>query len=121
MQGLQEIGHLKSGETLLVSGAAGAVGSLVCQIGRKRGARVFAIAGTPEKCSWLESELGVVKALNYKSPEFRKELKAIGNVDVYFDNVGGEILDMVLGRLNRKGRVVLCGVLFHFDTSLWAI
>jgi NADPH-dependent curcumin reductase CurA len=104
---------VKAGETLLVSAAAGAVGSLVCQLGVKAGANVFAIAGTPEKCAWLEKELGVRKALNYKSERFREELKAVGYVDVYFDNVGGEILDLVLRRLNKGARIVLCGASFR--------
>lgn len=93
----------------MVSGAAGAVGSLVCQLGKKTGAKVYALAGTPEKCAWLEKELGVDKALNYKSPTFREDFKKIGYLDVYFDNVGGEILDMALGRLNKNARIVLCG------------
>jgi NADPH-dependent curcumin reductase CurA len=71
---------------------------------------VFAIAGTPEKCAWLEKELGVDKALNYKSPTFKKEFKGIGFLDVYFDNVGGEILNMALGRLKKDARIVLCGM-----------
>lgn len=109
-QGLYDVGKLKPGETLLVSGAAGAVGSLVCQLGKRSGARVIAIAGSPEKCAWLETELGVDKAINYKTPTFKEDLKtAIGRLDVYFDNVGGEILDLALTRLNKNARVVLCG------------
>jgi len=74
---------------------------------------VYAIAGTPEKCAWLEKELGVDKALNYKSSNFREEFKSIGYIDVYFDNVGGDILDMTLRRLNKNARIVLCGKFFR--------
>jgi NADPH-dependent curcumin reductase CurA len=77
------------GETLVVSGAAGAVGSLVCQLGKRAGAKVIAIAGTDNKCAWLERELGVDKVLNYKSKTFYEDWKALGYLDVYFDNVGG--------------------------------
>lgn len=106
------MGKLKAGETLVVSGAAGAVGSLVCQLGKKAGAKVYAIAGSQEKCEWLEKELGVDKAFNYKSASFAKEFKSIGYLDVFFDNVGGDILDMALTRLNKGARVVLCGTWF---------
>ncbi|KAL0955010.1 hypothetical protein HGRIS_003933 [Hohenbuehelia grisea] len=87
--GLKDVGKIKAGETLLVSGAAGSVGAIVCQLGKKLGAKVYAIAGTPDKCEWLEKELGVVKAFNYKSPTFAKDLRAMGYLDVFFDNVGG--------------------------------
>ncbi len=94
----------------MVSGAAGATGSLVCQLGKIVGAKVIAIAGSPEKCEWLENELGVDKAINYKSPQFADEFKkAVGYLDVYFDNVGGEILDLALGRLKKNARVAVCG------------
>jgi NADPH-dependent curcumin reductase CurA len=88
-QGLKDVGKLEKGETLVVSGAAGAVGSLACQLGKQAGAKVIAIAGSNEKCAWLEKELGVHKALNYKSETFYKEWKAEGYFDVFFDNVGG--------------------------------
>lgn len=82
----------------------------MCQLGKKVGAKVIAIAGSPEKCDWLEKELGVDKALNYKSPTFRKDfVKAVGYLDVFFDNVGGEILNLALTRLKIGARVVLCG------------
>ena len=71
---------------------------------------MIAIAGTPDKCQWLESELGVEKALNYRSPDFKEEFrKVVGGVDVYFDNVGGDILDLTLSRLNQNARVIMCG------------
>jgi hypothetical protein len=116
--GLHDVGQLKSGETLLVSGAAGAVGSLVCQLGKRAGARVVALAGSDDKCTWLENELGVDKALNYKSETFRKDFKdAVGYLDVFFDNVGGEILDMALKNLNKKARIVLCGAISAYNSS----
>ncbi|TRM64225.1 hypothetical protein BD626DRAFT_491147 [Schizophyllum amplum] len=113
--GLKDVGKLKAGEKLLVSGAAGAVGSLVCQLGVSMGAQVYAIAGQQEKCEWLEKELGVVKGLNYKAPDFRQQLKSIGYIDVYFDNVGGEILDMVLLQLNMHARIPFCGSISGYN------
>ncbi|KAG8917893.1 hypothetical protein FRC00_013091 [Tulasnella sp. 408] len=85
--GLLDVGQLKSGDTCVVSGAAGAVGSVVCQIAKLKGAKVIAIAGSDDKCKWLETDLGVDKALNYKSPSFRDDFKKnVGYLDVYFDN-----------------------------------
>ena len=84
---------------------------MACQIGKKIGARVIAIAGSQEKVDWLEKELGVDKALNYKSPTFREDfVKAVGYLDVYFDNVGGEMLNYMLTRMNKGARIALCGV-----------
>lgn len=91
-QGLKDVGKVKKGETLVVSGAAGAVGSIVCQLGKRAGAKVIAIAGADDKCAWLENELGVDKALNYKSKTFYQDWKALGYLDVYFDNVGQWLL-----------------------------
>lgn len=86
-KGLVEIGQIKAGETLVVSGAAGATGSVVCQLGKLLGAKVIAIAGADDKCKWLEDDLGVDKALNYKSPTFKKDFRdSVGYLDVYFDN-----------------------------------
>lgn len=97
----------------MVSGAAGATGSVVCQLGKRAGAKVIAIAGSKDKCDWLEKDLGVDKAINYKSPTFRKDfISAVGYLDVYFDNVGGEILNLSLTRLKQGARVVLCGKLY---------
>jgi NADPH-dependent curcumin reductase CurA len=94
----------------VVSGAAGHVGSLVCQIGKIYGARVIGIAGTDDKCRWLRDELKIDAALNYKSPSFREEFrKTVGFLDVFFDNVGGEILDLALSRLKQGARIALCG------------
>ena len=109
-QGLKNIGELKAGETLVVSGAAGAVGAIACQLGKFMGAKVYAIAGTEEKCEWLEKECGVEKAFNYKSPTFLTDFKkTVKYLDVYFDNVGGDILDFMLTRLNKYARIVMCG------------
>jgi NADPH-dependent curcumin reductase CurA len=114
--GLHDVGQIKAGETLVVSGAAGAVGALVCQLGKRAGARVIAIAGTADKCAWLEADLGVDKALNYKSPTFREDfVKAVGYLDVYFDNVGGEILELALSRLNQNARIALCGGISSYN------
>jgi NADPH-dependent curcumin reductase CurA len=104
------VAKIKAGETLVVSGAAGHVGSLVCQIGKLYGARVIGIAGTDDKCRWLKDELKIDAAINYKSPSFREEFKkTVGRLDVFFDNVGGEILDLALSRLKQGARITLCG------------
>lgn len=89
-QGLKDVGKIKAGETLVVSGAAGSVGVIACQLGKRAGAKVYALAGSKEKCEWLEKEVGVDKALNYKSENFKQEFKDIGYLDVFFDNVGGQ-------------------------------
>lgn len=109
-QGLLDVAQIKAGETLVVSGAAGQVGSLVCQIGKLYGAKVIGIAGTDEKCRWLREELKIDAALNYKSPTFHEEFKdTVGYLDVFFDNVGGEILNFAMTRLKQKARIALCG------------
>ncbi|KAG8783174.1 hypothetical protein FRC20_002722, partial [Serendipita sp. 405] len=116
--GLFDVGQLKEGETLVVSGAAGATGSVVCQLGKIVGAKVIAIAGSDDKCKWLEEELGVDKAINYKSPNFVKDFKdSVGYLDVYFDNVGGEILDLCLSRLNKNARIALCGAISEYNQA----
>lgn len=116
--GVFDIGKLKAGETLVVSGAAGAVGSMVCQLGKLAGAKVFAIAGSDDKCQWLEKDIGVDKALNYKSPTFVQDFKdSVGYLDVYFDNVGGEILDLCLTRLNKYARIAFCGAISGYNDT----
>lgn len=116
--GLLDVGKPKAGETLLVSGAAGATGSIVCQIGKKVGAKVYAIAGSDEKCAWLEKEVGVEKALNYKSPTFHDDFKEhVGFFDIYFDNVGGDLLNFALTRMNAHARVVLCGAISDYNNA----
>jgi len=116
--GLLDVGKVKAGETLVVSGAAGATGSIVCQLGKKKGARVIGIAGTDEKCQWLEKELGVDKALNYKSPTYTADYKKhVGYFDVFFDNVGGPGLDFALTRMKPHARIVLCGAISDYNAT----
>ncbi len=117
--GLLEIGEPRAGETLVVSGAAGAVGSLVCQIGKILGLRVIGIAGTDEKCRYLTEELGIDGSINYKTERVNKALRARcpEGIDVFFDNVGGEILDAVLGQINLHARIVLCGMISQYNAS----
>ena len=115
--GLLDIGKPQAGETLVVSAAAGATGSLVGQIGKIKGCRVVGIAGTDEKCRWLTGELGFDAAINYKSESVLEALKrhCPAGIDVYFDNVGGEILDAALGLINQRARVVLCGLISQYN------
>ncbi|KAH9000376.1 hypothetical protein EDB92DRAFT_1940117 [Lactarius akahatsu] len=116
--GLVDVAKIKAGETLVVSGAAGAVGSVACQIGKIHGAKVIGIAGSDDKCRWLTEELKIDAALNYKSPTFQDEFKnAVGYLDVFFDNVGGEILDFALTRLNKGARIALCGAISQYNAS----
>jgi NADPH-dependent curcumin reductase CurA len=117
--GLLEVGQPKSGETLLVSGAAGSVGSLVGQIGKIKGLRVVGIAGSDEKCAWLRGELGFDAAVNYKHADYKEQLKAAcpNGVDVYFENVGGEILETALYLMNTFGRVVVCGMISMYNAT----
>jgi len=114
--GLLDVAKIKAGETLVVSAAAGSVGSLVCQIGKIHGAKVIGIAGTDEKCRWLKEELKIDAALNYKSSTFYDEFKdVVGYLDVFFDNVGGDILDFVLTRLEKGARITLCGAISQYN------
>src|SRR3984957_3070325 len=117
--GLLEVGQPKSGETLLISGAAGSVGSLVGQIGKIKGLRVVGIAGTAEKCNWLVKELGFDAAVNYKEADCKKQLQASSSngADIYFENVGGEILETALYLMNTFGRVVLCGMISTYTAT----
>jgi NADPH-dependent curcumin reductase CurA len=115
--GILDVGKIQSDETVLVSGAAGAVGSLVGQIAKIKGCRVIGIAGGSEKCAYLLDELGFDGAIDYKSESVQE---AIWNhcpkgVDVYFDNVGGETLDAALAALRFRGRVVLCGAISQYN------
>ncbi|KAF8698375.1 alcohol dehydrogenase, partial [Rhizoctonia solani] len=116
-QGLLDIGKIKAGETLVVSGAAGATGSLACQIGKIKGARVIGLAST-SKCSYLVDQLGVDAALDYTSPTFAKDFcETVGYFDVFFDNIGGEILDLALSRLKPYARVVLSGAISTYNSD----
>ena len=109
--GLLDIGQPKEGETVVVSGAAGAVGTAVCQIAKIKGCRAVGIAGSDEKNQYLTAELGVDAAVNYKNPEMSQTLKQAcpKGIDVYFDNVGGEVSDAVMPLLNHGARIVICG------------
>lgn len=117
--GLLDIGKPRPGETLVVSAAAGAVGSLVGQIGKIKGCRVVGIAGSEEKCRWLTKELGFDAAINYKTEDVLESLKKYcpNGIDVYFENVGGEILDAVLSLVNIKARIVVCGLIAQYNAS----
>ncbi|KAL4974688.1 hypothetical protein BDW66DRAFT_139060 [Aspergillus desertorum] len=118
--GMTEIGRPRAGDTIVVSGAAGATGMVAGQIARIKGAkRVVGLAGTQEKCEFLVKELGFDVAINYKSPDWRQQLKAAtpDYIDVYFDNVGGEILDACLARAAPFSRFVMCGAISQYNTS----
>ena len=117
--GLLKIGRVKKGETVVVSAAAGATGSLVGQIAKIKGARAVGIAGSDAKCKHVVDELGFDACINYKNDGFRDALKAAcpKRVDVYFDNVGGFILNEVMGRLNMNARVVLCGAISVYNAE----
>jgi NADPH-dependent curcumin reductase CurA len=109
--GLLDVGRLRGSDTVVVSGAAGAVGSVAGQIAKIKGSRVVGIAGGTQKCRWISEDLGFDAAINYKSEDIARALRehAPGGVDVFFDNVGGEILEAVLGHLARGARIVLSG------------
>jgi NADPH-dependent curcumin reductase CurA len=108
--GILDIGEVKAGDFVVVSGAAGATGSVVCQIAKLKGAKVLGIAGSEDKVEWLK-DLGCDDALNYKSESFAQDFKDKTKdlIDVYFDNVGGEILDLALSRAKIHARFVICG------------
>ena len=111
--GITEIGKPQKGETLVVSAAAGATGSIAGQIGKIHGCRVVGIAGGPEKCKWLTEDLGFDAAVDYKQPDWKEKLAAATpkGIDIDFENVGGEIMHEALERMNLHGRVVLCGLI----------
>lgn len=116
---LLEVGAPKSGDTVVISGAAGAVGSIAGQIAKIKGCRVIGIAGGQEKCQSLIDELGFDGVIDYKNEDVLVGLKreCPKGVDVYFDNVGGEILDVVLSRLALKARVVICGAISQYNNK----
>ncbi len=117
--GLLEHGKPKAGETVVISAAAGSVGSIAGQIAKIKGCHVVGIAGGKEKCDWLTGELGFDAAVDYKAPGAFKALKAAApkGIDVYFDNVGGEILEMALAQMNTFGRISCCGAISQYETS----
>jgi NADPH-dependent curcumin reductase len=116
---LLEVGTPKEGDTVVISGAAGAVGSIAGQIAKLKGCRVVGIAGGKEKCSYLIDELGFDGVIDYKNEDVLAGLKreCPKGVDVYFDNVGGDILDAVLSRLSFKARVVICGAISQYNNK----
>lgn len=117
--GLLDIGKPQAGETVVVSGAAGAVGSIVGQIAKLKGAKAVGIAGSDEKIDYLINELGFDAAVNYKKDSFEADLKAAlpDGVDVYFDNVGGDVSDAVMRLLNRNARIPLCGAISSYNAA----
>ena len=117
--GLLDIGQPKAGETVVVSAASGAVGGIVGQIAKIKGCRAVGIAGGPEKCRAVVEELGFDACVDYKSPSFFKELRAAapGGIDIYFENVGGKVLDAVLPQMNRFGRIPVCGLISGYNAT----
>ncbi|MBV9189986.1 MAG: NADP-dependent oxidoreductase [Betaproteobacteria bacterium] len=117
--GLKELGQPKPGETVVVSAASGAVGSVVGQLAKLWGCKAIGVAGGPEKCAYVKQELGFDACLDYKAGNLREALKEAcpKGVDVYFDNVGGEILDLLLTRMNLFGRIVVCGTISDYDST----
>jgi NADPH-dependent curcumin reductase CurA len=117
--GLLDIGKIEEGQTVVVSGAAGAVGSAAGQIAKIKGCRVIGIAGGPEKCAHLVDNLGFDGAIDYKSDNIRDRLKELcpKRVDVYFDNVGGKILDAVLSHIALGARIVICGAISQYNSA----
>jgi NADPH-dependent curcumin reductase CurA len=118
-QGLMEIGKPKAGETLVVSGAAGSVGSMVGQIAKAEGLTVIGTAGSDEKCRWLEDELGFDRAINYKSDDLAEQMAEATpeGIDLYFENTGGPVQHVVFNRMNAHGRIVFCGMIADYNTA----
>jgi len=118
--GLQDVGKPKEGETVFVSTAAGAVGSLVCQIAKIKGCRVVGSTGSEEKITWLTKEAGIDAALNYKTSEnLTEDLRRLcpEGIDIYFDNVGGTHLEAAIELMNNHGRIVLCGMISIYNAT----
>jgi hypothetical protein len=117
--GLLEVGMPKAGETVVVSAAAGAVGQTVGQVARHKGCRAIGIAGGKEKCDFVVNELGFDGCIDYKSGSLKDGLKAQcpQGIDIYFDNVGGDILDTVLTRINFRARIVICGAISQYNNA----
>jgi NADPH-dependent curcumin reductase CurA len=117
--GLLDVGKAKAGDTVVVSGAAGAVGTVVGQIAKIKGCRAIGIAGGPEKCRWIVEELGFDAAIDYKNADLRRGLKehCPKGMDVYFDNVGGDILDAALAHLAMHARIVICGAISQYNNT----
>jgi NADPH-dependent curcumin reductase len=117
--GLLDIGQPKPGDTLVVSAAAGAVGSVVCQIGKIKGCRVIGIAGSKEKCDWLVNDLGIDGAINYKTEDVGARLDVLcpNGIDINFEQVGGEIMEAVMARMTDFSRMPLCGMISGYNDT----
>jgi len=117
--GLMDIGAPKEGETVVVSGAAGAVGQTVGQLAKIKGCRTVGIAGGSAKCDWVVNELGFDACVDYKGGNLKDDLRKAcpKGVDIYFDNVGGDILDTVLTRLAMKARIIICGAISQYNNT----
>ena len=119
-QGLFGFGDPKSGETIVVSGAAGSVGSIVGQLAKAEGLNVIGVAGNDEKCDWIVNELGFDGAINYKSDDIAAKLAELapGGIDIYFENTGGPIQQHVFDRINAHGRIVVCGMIADYGKKV---
>ena len=115
--GVSETGAAQKGENVLVSAAAGATGILAVQIAQLLGCQAWGIAGGSEKCRFLTDDIGIAGAIDYKRDDIGAQLDAIGGVDVYFDNVGGPILDQVITRMNHYGRIAVCGLVSDYSSG----
>jgi NADPH-dependent curcumin reductase CurA len=115
--GVEQTGAAKPGEKVLVSAAAGATGILAVQIAKLLGCEAWGIAGGSAKCAYLTEELGIAGAIDYKAGDVGAQLDAAGGFDVYFDNVGGGLLDQVLTRMNHYGRIAVCGLLADYTAG----
>ena len=115
--GIYEVGQVKAGDIVLVSGAAGGVGMIVCQLAKLKGAKVIGIAGGKEKCEILINEIGVDAAIDYKNQDIDEQIKfhAKDGIDLFFDNVGGEILDIALDNIRDRARVIICGAISQYS------
>ncbi len=117
--GLLDVGQPRAGDTVLVSGAAGATGSVVCQLAKLKGCRVIGIAGGQEKCDWLKAECGVDEVIDYRNEDVNERLAAIApmSIDLFFDNVGGDILEAAIEQMADHGSIVLCGAIAGYNAS----
>lgn len=117
--GFNELASPASGETIVISGAAGSVGSMVGQLAKNEGLRVVGVTGSDEKCSWLQQELGFDVALNYRDPNLRKALAAAvpNGIDIYFENTGGPIQQFAYDRMNVNGRIIVCGMIADYNAA----
>jgi len=118
--GIMEVGRPRSGQTLLVSGAAGSVGSVAAQIGRIQGARVIGICGGSEKARWLRENCGIAEVIDYKAEDLLAQLDTLcpEGIDIFFDNVGGTLLRDVVTWMRRRGRIALCGQIATYDAAM---